>query len=154
MAPTIISVRYPMGSKFNMDYYLSVHLPLIKKNWGPFGLKGWKVAEYSGSEDPWCVVGWFEFEGPDHWAKAASSDEGKEVFGDIPNFTDKGATTLTGSVVLETRVVVAAAEEVLVAEPERARVRKQRQQWKQHVFVHALRDSSQRSQISRAQAPL
>lgn len=98
MAPTVVSVVYPMGSKFDMDYYLNHHMPLVQEKWAPFGLKSWKIAEYTNKESPYSVIAWLEFEGQEQQAKAFASEVAKQVFGDIPNFTDGKASTLVGNV--------------------------------------------------------
>ncbi|KAI1763356.1 hypothetical protein GGR53DRAFT_369363 [Hypoxylon sp. FL1150] len=98
MASTVVSVVYPKGAKFDMDYYLSHHMPLVRSKWTQFGLKSWKVAQYTNEESPYSVIAWLEFEDADHWGKAAASSEGKGIFDDIPNFTDGKATVLIGDV--------------------------------------------------------
>ncbi|KAI1777408.1 hypothetical protein F4818DRAFT_347640 [Hypoxylon cercidicola] len=98
MTPTVVSVVYPMGVKFDMDYYLSHHMPLVQAKWAPFGLKSWKVAQYADEKSPYSVIAWLEFEGSENWAKASTSEVAKEIFGDIANFTDGEPSTLIGSV--------------------------------------------------------
>jgi uncharacterized protein (TIGR02118 family) len=39
---------------FNMDYYLSNHLPLIERSWGPYGLKSWSLNTFP---DPCPLTG-------------------------------------------------------------------------------------------------
>lgn len=45
--PIEVTVLYPNVSDatFNLDYYLKTHMPLVVKEFGPHGLKGWKVAK-------------------------------------------------------------------------------------------------------------
>ncbi|CAJ2505467.1 Uu.00g128610.m01.CDS01 [Anthostomella pinea] len=99
MAPHNISVIYPAGTKFDMDYYLKSHMPLVQKKWAPYGLTSWKVAHYTNEGAPYVVQAWLEFGSADQWAKASASPEAKEVMGDIPNFSDKQPAMLIGDVV-------------------------------------------------------
>jgi uncharacterized protein (TIGR02118 family) len=92
----IVSVIYPQGAKFDMDYYLKTHMPLVQSNWGPLGLKSYKIAHYS-SEGPYCVQAWLEWESSEHYTKASSSDAAKIVLADIPNFTDKQPDLIQGT---------------------------------------------------------
>ncbi|KAI1338784.1 hypothetical protein F5Y15DRAFT_416554 [Xylariaceae sp. FL0016] len=98
MAPATVSVVYPKGAKFDMEYYLATHMPLVQKTWAPSGLKSWKVAQYSNPESPHCVQAWLEWESVDHWTKAASSSEGATVFADIENFSDKKPEVMIGEI--------------------------------------------------------
>ena len=47
--------------KFDMDYYLLGHMPMIEKAWGPFGMKSWSITQFdnpdpvTGSEPPYGV---------------------------------------------------------------------------------------------------
>lgn len=46
--PAIITVAYPRPSgevKFDLKYYLDVHMPLVHKTWASKGLKSWTVTE-------------------------------------------------------------------------------------------------------------
>lgn len=42
MAPATITVVYPQGGKFDMDYYKSTHMPLVQKKWSSHGLTSCK----------------------------------------------------------------------------------------------------------------
>ncbi|KAK6076609.1 hypothetical protein SCUP515_05438 [Seiridium cupressi] len=46
-----ITVAYPRPSsgelKFDLNYYLDCHMPLVAKTWGPNGLKSWTVTEHA-----------------------------------------------------------------------------------------------------------
>ncbi|KAI4861562.1 hypothetical protein F4820DRAFT_56878 [Hypoxylon rubiginosum] len=99
MAPLVVSVAYPVGFKFDMDYYLNHHMPLVQEKWAPFGLKSWKIAQYTSKDSPYSVVAWLEFEGEESWTKASTSEVAQQVFGDIPNFTDSQASLQAGTVV-------------------------------------------------------
>ena len=89
----IVSVMYPVGAgqKFDLDYYMKTHIPLVASLFGPSGLKHTQVLHGVGSPsgDPagFLVIALLEFESADAF-KAAVDANGAPVFGDIPNFTD------------------------------------------------------------------
>ncbi|KAK3720102.1 hypothetical protein LTR37_003925 [Vermiconidia calcicola] len=93
-----ITVLYPQGAKFNMDYYMSTHMPLVQKKWTSYGLNSWKVLKF-GDDAPHCVQATLEFKDMDAFKSAASGEEAGEVMGDIPNFCDKQPILLQGEVV-------------------------------------------------------
>ncbi|CAD0099736.1 unnamed protein product [Aureobasidium mustum] len=92
------SVIYPKGTKFNMDYYLSTHMPLVQKNWGSYGLKKWTVVQMP-EDSEYCVQAILEWESEDSSKKALASETASTVFGDVKNFSDKQPTFLDGNVV-------------------------------------------------------
>ena len=49
-----IAVFYPndAGSKFDMDYYLGTHCPLVKDKWGSAGLNSLNVIKGIATADP------------------------------------------------------------------------------------------------------
>jgi len=90
----IVSVMYPNtdGSKFDKDYYLGTHIPLVQNTWGDLGLTGVQVMAGLGGGQPgqpatYQVVAQLSFESMDAFSKAATQ-HGKEIFADIGNFTD------------------------------------------------------------------
>ncbi|KAI1380549.1 hypothetical protein F4677DRAFT_262327 [Hypoxylon crocopeplum] len=98
MAPVAVSFVYPMGAKFDMEYYMKTHMPLVQEKWSKYGLKSWKVAHYTNEEATYCVQAWLEFDDLSQWGTAAASSEGTEIFDDVPNFTDAKPSTLVGVV--------------------------------------------------------
>ena len=40
-AMATISVLYPAGANFNLDYYTAKHMPMVMDKWGQYGLKSW-----------------------------------------------------------------------------------------------------------------
>lgn len=89
----LITVMYPAvsGSRFDMDYYLKKHMPLVSERWSPKGLHDYVVLKGAetpdGGEAPYQVLAHLRFESGDAF-KAAAAAHGEEIFGDIPNFTD------------------------------------------------------------------
>lgn len=89
----IVSVMYQVGpnQKFDLDYYMKSHIPLVSSLWKSAGLKGAQVMRGTGSPSgdpaPYHIIALLDFESLDAF-KAAAAANGKEVFADIPNFTD------------------------------------------------------------------
>jgi uncharacterized protein (TIGR02118 family) len=89
----IVSVMYQVGSgnKFDLDYYMKSHVPLVGKLWGSSGLKGAQVLQGTGSPSGgpagYHIIALLDFESMDAF-KAAAAASGAEVFADIPKFTD------------------------------------------------------------------
>ncbi|KAI1441929.1 hypothetical protein F5Y02DRAFT_397868 [Annulohypoxylon stygium] len=94
----VVSVAYKAG-KFDMDYYLKSHMPLVQKTWAPFGLKNWKVVQYTDPESPYAVQALLEWDDVAQWEIASKAPEAGPVFADIPNFTDVMPDRLQGTLV-------------------------------------------------------
>lgn len=99
---TEITILYPSGSDatFDMKYYLSTHMPLVQEKWGPEGLLAWKVLEFDGKAG-YSVQATLEFPDVDTFQKAVNGEAAKAIFGDVPNFSNKQPTLLTGKVMGE-----------------------------------------------------
>lgn len=93
----LISVMYPSGSgtRFDLDYYLKTHMPLVHERWSPKGLHEYTILKGVGTPDggapPYQIVANLRFESAEAF-KAAAAEDGAEIFGDIPNFTDTQPT--------------------------------------------------------------
>ncbi|MFC3231068.1 EthD family reductase [Marinibaculum pumilum] len=97
----VINVLYPNdpGSKFDMDYYTSKHLPLVQELMGPMGLRGlsfYQPMDMMGTP-PYQVVAELQFDDA-ATAQAALAKHGAATQGDIPNFTDVQAKVVLGTV--------------------------------------------------------
>lgn len=44
-----VFVSFPRSPdlKFDMDHYLNVHVPLVCKLWGPYGMREWRAMKFS-----------------------------------------------------------------------------------------------------------
>lgn len=93
-----ITVLYPQGTKFDMDYYKAKHMPLVHNSWKKYGLTSWKVLTFP-SDAPYSVQATLEFDSFANFEKASTSPEAQEVFGDVKNFSDNGPTLLAGNIV-------------------------------------------------------
>jgi uncharacterized protein (TIGR02118 family) len=103
--PYHATVLYPNDDdlKFDMDYYLSKHMPLVQEKFGPHGLKKWEILDYKpgadGAKPAFAVGATLIFDSPEDLGKAMGSADAAPVFGDIPNFTNKQPTVLTGNLI-------------------------------------------------------
>ena len=92
----LVTVMYPGGSgtRFDMDYYLGHHMPLVRERWTPMGLKEARIVKGVGTPDggpaPFQVIALLTWDSLDAF-KAAAERHGAEIFGDIPRFTDTQA---------------------------------------------------------------
>lgn len=89
-----VSVLYPNeeGKKFDLDYYLNKHLPMVQGLLGSMGLQKGEVEKGVSSADPsqpapFVVIGHLFFETTDQ-VHAAFSAHGRDIMGDIKNYTE------------------------------------------------------------------
>lgn len=89
-----ITVLYPntRGSRFDLDYYLKTHIPLVETSWSGKGLTSTKLLKGAATPDPktpapFQVIAIFGFESLAAFQSAAKQTAAA-VMGDIPNFTD------------------------------------------------------------------
>ena len=101
-----VSVLYPNeeGKKFDLDYYLNKHLPLVQGLLGSMGLQKGEVEKGISSADPsqpapFVVIGHLFFETTEQ-VHAAFSTHGREIMGDIKNFTEIQPTFQIAEVLL------------------------------------------------------
>ncbi|MCU6454566.1 EthD family reductase [Sphingomonas sp. A2-49] len=83
-------VSYPVtaGARFDRDYYVATHLPLVRDRWGPHGLID-ATGMWPDDDAPAHVaVALLTFRDADARDAALASAEAAAVFGDLPNFTD------------------------------------------------------------------
>ncbi|EMF16668.1 uncharacterized protein SEPMUDRAFT_145866 [Sphaerulina musiva SO2202] len=97
MSAATVTVVYPQGAKFDMEYYKAKHMPLVQEKWGPFGLTSWKVMSFP-SDAAYCVQATLEWKDLKSFQTAASSPAAKEVLGDVSNFSDKDPVILAGEI--------------------------------------------------------
>ncbi len=105
------SVIYPKdeSSTFDMDYYLGTHMPLVAKNWGKYGLQKYHVVQFNpnpadSSAPAFSVKCDLTFKDADGLKKALSSAEAKDVFDDVPKFSNRGPSFVAGDVLSEVTV--------------------------------------------------
>ncbi|KAK4703764.1 hypothetical protein P7C70_g2450, partial [Phenoliferia sp. Uapishka_3] len=95
-ATAVLSVYYPRGEKFDMDYYLQKHMAVCAKEWGS-ALLGYTVSTFAEGE--YSVVTQIFWESKETLGAALGSSGTANVMGDIANFTDVKPTTAIGSLV-------------------------------------------------------
>ena len=88
----VVSVLYPAqpGESFDHTYYNATHIPLVKRLWGGLGLRDVQVLRGidgpDGGKPTWLAIALLTFGSAQEFG-AAAAQHGKEIFGDIPNFT-------------------------------------------------------------------
>jgi uncharacterized protein (TIGR02118 family) len=101
-----VNVLYPQtdDSKFDMDYYLKTHMPLVKSKWSSFGLKGYTVTQAQpgpdGAPPQYSVCAVLHWDSANDVGKALGDQStAGEIMGDIPNFSNKQPVFVSGDVV-------------------------------------------------------
>ncbi len=87
---TTLFVTYPgdAGTRFDRDYYVAVHLPLVKEAWGPYGLDtiaAFFPAGSGGGTIAVCVCG---FQSEAAMKAALGSPDSSRVMADVEKLTD------------------------------------------------------------------
>jgi uncharacterized protein (TIGR02118 family) len=102
-----VSVLYPKtsDSHFDMNYYLTKHIPRVKARLQGMGLKGTQVDEGLGSAAPgepapFAAIGYLTFDKIEN-VQQAFGTHGAELMGDIPNFTNVQPQVQISSIVSE-----------------------------------------------------
>lgn len=89
----VISVMYPSASEnsFDLDYYLKTHIPLVQARWREFGLSNVQVlkgaAAGNGGPPLYQAIALLTFGSVQEFQQAGKV-HGKEIFADIPKFTN------------------------------------------------------------------
>ncbi|KAF2873555.1 hypothetical protein BDV95DRAFT_659808 [Massariosphaeria phaeospora] len=87
----IVTVLYPRSSdlKFNLNYYLSHHIPLATKIWTPHGLLGVTVGETLAESTEFAYTITTQWKDLEAWEAAQRDQTGlKELMSDVPKFTN------------------------------------------------------------------
>lgn len=95
----LLFASYPAagGSRFDRDYYIATHLPLVEQSWGPLGLTG--AQGFFPSEDGAHVaVAVLSFATDEAIAAALASEATGLVLADLANFTDIAPVLNRGAV--------------------------------------------------------
>lgn len=88
----VVTVFYPLGGgkRFDVDYYMNTHVPLVKELLEPMGLRRTQLlrAAASGDDDPeFGIMATLYFD-DEASLMAALAAHGPVTQADIPNFTD------------------------------------------------------------------
>ncbi|WAO88885.1 Hypothetical protein NCS54_00625000 [Fusarium falciforme] len=99
-----ITVLFPNepDAKYDFEYYVSKHMPLIQECWGKYGAKSWSATQFTGGLDgspsPYAFGSVVEWEDADQVKTAFEGPEAAEIMGDVANFSNKQALFLLGRV--------------------------------------------------------
>lgn len=85
----LLFVAYPAseGTRFDRDYYVATHLPLVEQLWGPFGLTT-AQGFFPREGGPHEAVAVLSFADEAAIGAALASDATPGVLADLANFTD------------------------------------------------------------------
>jgi uncharacterized protein (TIGR02118 family) len=94
MAMIRMMVSYPNkpGARFDVDYYLNNHCPMVMNRLGPYGMKSWSVDQgmagfAPGSPAEYLIQAHINFEILEG-LQAGMAAEAPGILADIPNYTD------------------------------------------------------------------
>ncbi|KIW17538.1 hypothetical protein PV08_04732 [Exophiala spinifera] len=98
------TVLYPNdeGATFDLKYYVDVHMPIVMKYWSKHGLRGYQLINYDTSFDGskrynlGAILTW---DSKESIKNAVADEASKNVFQDVPNFTNRRAHFLVGDFV-------------------------------------------------------
>jgi len=87
-----MSVMYPQGGKFDQDYYVNSHAPMIAEKAGAALLR-YEVDKgvaggAPGSPAPYVAIGHFYFNSIPEFIQAFAPHAGA-IMADVPNYTDQ-----------------------------------------------------------------
>jgi uncharacterized protein (TIGR02118 family) len=88
----IVTVSYPKTetSTFDLDYYLTKHMPLVASRWTHHGMTTPRVLQGTGSlggAPAFELIAMLEFPSREAFLEAAGA-HADEIMGDIPHFTN------------------------------------------------------------------
>lgn len=102
MSPqVIVTFLYPKTatSHFDMDYYLSQHIPTCKSLWEPLGMKSVYVCGVEGDQADYATETVLIWKDMASWGSANSSPSMQKLVADMKNFTNVTPVTVVGKVV-------------------------------------------------------
>lgn len=87
--------------RFDMDYYLKVHMPLCGKLWGPHGLQSWQVIKFDthpdGSRPKYAVQAILHWSKPEDLQVVMDEKISKPAFEDVKVFTNEKPLFMVGA---------------------------------------------------------
>ncbi|TCZ66579.1 EthD family reductase [Roseicella aquatilis] len=89
----VVSVSYPNdpSTRFDLDYYMQTHIPLVRERWSAMGLRELRVLRGLGTPDggaaPVRLMALLTWDNAEALERAVAA-HGQEIFGDIARFTD------------------------------------------------------------------
>ncbi|MCX6598549.1 MAG: EthD family reductase [Acidobacteria bacterium] len=96
-----VTVLYSTSSRFDWDYYLSTHTPLVERLGKPLGMISLTVdrcvSSLGGAPSPYVCIAQLLFQ--DEAALGALlGQHGGEILADIPNYTDAATSMVVSAV--------------------------------------------------------
>jgi uncharacterized protein (TIGR02118 family) len=89
-----VTVSYPnqSGSRFDLDYYLTKHMPMVQEKLAKYGMKNYSVSKGLGGFAPGSpaeihVTGTLNLDTMEN-LQAGMAAESAAIMADIPNYTD------------------------------------------------------------------
>jgi uncharacterized protein (TIGR02118 family) len=96
MAVVTVTYSREADTKFDFDYYVQRHLPLLLERWSNSGLQAVEVlrgvAGADGGEPPFIAQALLRFSSMGNFQAALDGEHTAEIIGDIPNFTNAQPT--------------------------------------------------------------
>lgn len=98
----ISTVLYPNDddATFDMDYYIQKHMPLCQRLWGEHGLQKWQVLTFATAlegKPQHSVQAILTWSSSNDVEKALASEGTKEIFDDVPKFSNKSPVFFVGT---------------------------------------------------------
>lgn len=94
-----VTYRGDGSARFDKEYFVHKHLPLVVEAWGPFGLLSCAAFFPEGSGHGTIAIAECRFQDDDALHAALGSDASPQVMADVARYTDlTPLQTLAGSV--------------------------------------------------------
>ena len=88
----VITISYKHGARMDVDYYLTKHVPIVVKAWGPQGMERAEIrkltAAADGSAPPYQIIASVYFPSIEAFQAALQHPTNAAVMDDIKNFYD------------------------------------------------------------------
>ena len=89
-----VTVSYPnqSGARFDLDYYMKKHMPMVQERLQKFGMSGYSVSKglagfAPGSPAEFMITAQLNLDTMEH-LQAGMAAESATIMADIPNYTD------------------------------------------------------------------
>jgi uncharacterized protein (TIGR02118 family) len=89
-----VTVSYPTtpNARFDLDYYLKSHMPMVQERLGKFGMSDYSVSKGLGGFAPgspaeFTITAQLNLDTMEH-LQAGMASESAAIMADIPNYTD------------------------------------------------------------------
>lgn len=88
MAQIFVTYAARDGARFDRDYYVAQHLPLVEKEWGPSGLLTAQAYFPAKADADVVAIAVLRFRDEDAIAASLASPAAETVMADLAHFTD------------------------------------------------------------------